>query len=482
MTDKKQQEHLGEFNRDFAVFLPATSGFYQNYISKQRKDPTYVEESRIPKGFDQGVEGLNYINPDKGYFTYPTALYSAGHACLDMEKVAERDSMFVSRDRKFSTVVGDSGGYQLGKGVIKFDWKDFEGTKANNVRSNILNWLELTSDWAMTLDVPTWAADDLNSPKTGLNSFQDTLDGTIYNNKFFQKNRLGQTKFLNVLQGDDWETAQIWYDAVKDFEFEGWAMGGINMCDMEVMLKRLIIMRDEKKLDGKDWMHVLGTSQLDWACFLTQVQRQVRKHINNNFTISFDSASAFLSTANGLVYTHNLFTPKRWSYIMEKAQDDKKLKGSTIPFPFKSAIGDRLTMGDVCWYGEGDLNKNNKEGKTSWDSFSYALMMGHNVYNHIRAVQIANDMNDIEMIKHQPQVSHWRKTAQSDTTDEMSHFVPRNILYFNTLVKDVFTSEKPMDVINNASSFLADIRGTRWQRATGGGKGKNNFSSLFEGG
>ena len=482
MTDKnKRQEHLGDLSRDFAVFLPAISNFYNTFISKQRiTKGEHIPLDRIPKGFDSGVEGLNFINPDEGYFTYPTALYSAGHACLDMDKVNDRDSMCVNRDRKFSTIVGDSGGYQIGKGVIKFDWKDFEGNKANAVRSNILNWLELTSDWAMTLDVPSWAADDLNSPKTGLNSFQDTLDGTIYNNKFFQKNRLGQTKFLNVLQGDDWETAQIWYDQVKNFEFEGWAMGGINMCDMEVMLRRLIIMRDEKKLDGKDWMHVLGTSQLDWACFLTQVQRQVRKHINNNFTISFDSASAFLSTANGLVYTHNLFTPKRWSYIMEKAPDDKKLKGSTIPFPFKSAIGDRLTMGDVCAYGEGDLNKNNKEGKTAWDSFSYCLMMAHNVYNHIRAVQIANDMNDIEMVKHKPDVKHWRKTKDSDTTDEFSDFVPRNILYFNTLVEQVFTSEKPMEVINNASGFLADIRGTRWARATGGGKGKNNFSSLFE--
>ena len=482
MTDKnKRQEHLGDLSRDFAVFLPAISNFYNTFISKQRiTKGEHIPLDRIPKGFDSGVEGLNFINPDEGYFTYPTALYSAGHACLDMDKVNDRDSMCVNRDRKFSTIVGDSGGYQIGKGVIKFDWKDFEGNKANAVRSNILNWLELTSDWAMTLDVPSWAADDLNSPKTGLNSFQDTLDGTIYNNKFFQKNRLGQTKFLNVLQGDDWETAQIWYDQVKNFEFEGWAMGGINMCDMEVMLRRLIIMRDEKKLEGKDWMHVLGTSQLDWACFLTQVQRQVRKHINNNFTMSFDSASAFLSTANGLVYTHNLFTPKRWSYIMEKAPDDKKLKGSTIPFPFKSAIGDRLTMGDVCAYGEGDLNKNNKEGKTAWDSFSYCLMMAHNVYNHIRAVQIANDMNDIEMVKHKPDVKHWRKTKDSDTTDEFSDFVPRNILYFNTLVEQVFTSEKPMEVINNASGFLADIRGTRWARATGGGKGKNNFSSLFE--
>ena len=481
MTENKRQEHLGDYSRDFAVFLPAISNFYNTFISKQRvTEGKHISAERIPNGFDRGVEGLNFINPKEGYFTYPTALYSAGHACLDMDKVADRDSMCVNRDRKFSTIVGDSGGYQLGKGVIKFDWKDFEGNKANAVRSNILNWLELTSDWAMTLDVPSWAADDLNSPKTGLNSFQDCLDGTIYNNNFFQKNRLGQTKFLNVLQGDDWETAQIWYDQVKDFEFEGWAMGGINMCDMEVMLKRLIIMRDEKKLDGKDWMHVLGTSQLDWACYLTGVQRQVRKHINPNFTISFDSASAFLSTANGLVYTQNMFTPSRWSFIMDKAPDDKKMKGSTIPFPFQSAIGDRLTMGDVCWYGEGDMNKNNKEGKTAWDSFSYCLMMAHNVYNQIRAVQVANDFNDIESVVHKPEVKHWRKTKPSDTTDEHSVFVPRNILYFNTLVEDVFTSEKPMDVISNASSYLADIRGTRWARATGGGKGTNNFSSLFE--
>jgi hypothetical protein len=258
-------------------------------------------------------------------------------------------------------------------------------------------------------------------------------------------------------------------------------MGGINMCDMEVLLKRLIIMRDEKKLDKKNWIHVLGTSQLDWACFLTQIQRQLREHVNPDVTISFDSASAFLSTANGLVYTHNLFTPKRWSYIMEKAPDDKRLKGSTIPFPFKSAIGNRLNMGDICWYGEGDLNKNNKEGKTAWDSFSYVLMMAHNVYNHIRAVQIANDMNDIESIKYQPEAKHWRKIKDSDNTDQMSDFVPRNILYFNTFVKEVFESEKPMELISSATSFLADLRGTRWQRATGGGKGKNNFSSLFEG-
>tara|TARA_Y100001949_G_scaffold129626_1_gene110997 strand:- start:258 stop:581 length:324 start_codon:yes stop_codon:yes gene_type:complete len=107
-------------------------------------------------------------------------------------------------------------------------------------------------------------------------------------------------------------------------------------------------------------------------------------------------------------------------------------------------------------------------------------MMAHNVYNHVRAVQIANDMNDIESVVHKPQVKHWRKTSGQDNTDEFSNFVPRNILYFNTFIEEVFTSQNPIDVINSAKGYLADIRGTRWQRATGGGKGKNIYSSLFE--
>ena len=40
---------------------------------------------------------------------------------------------------------------------------------------------------------------------------------------------------------------------------------------------------------------MLGTSQLDWACFLTQIQRQLREHVNPDVTISFDSASATLN-------------------------------------------------------------------------------------------------------------------------------------------------------------------------------------------
>ena len=37
MTEQSsKQEHLGELSRDFAVFLPAISNFYNTFISKQR--------------------------------------------------------------------------------------------------------------------------------------------------------------------------------------------------------------------------------------------------------------------------------------------------------------------------------------------------------------------------------------------------------------------------------------------------------------
>jgi len=481
----KQPVNLSPLQKDYAVYLPAISSFYSTYVAKQRLEE-FVPNDRIPKGFDRGIEGMNFLNPEQGYFTYKYGLYSAGHAQLDLVKSMTQESMIQQRDRGNTMILGDSGGYQIGKGVLKFDWLDFEGPAATKTRQSILEWLELTADWSMMLDVPTWACDHIHSPKTGLKTFEDCLEKTRYNNTYFLENRLGQTKFLNVLQGSSWETAQAWYEGVKEFSdknvwgdkaAEGWAMGGKNMCDMEIALRRIIILRDEGLLEGKDWMHFLGTAQLDWSCYLTSIQRQVRKHINENFTISFDCASPFIATAHGLVYTNAQHTNKRWSVIMDKAPDNKAISQNfDIPFPFESEIGRRLTQGDLCWYKPGMLNKIGKEGKTSWDSFSYALYMAHNVYCHIAAVQRANQLMDIETSRFKPDWRMWKKVKGGDMSDEYSDWVPRNILYFDRFVEELFLSENPMQMIDDAKSMLAGMRGMR-QR---GGNADNNFSNLFD--
>jgi hypothetical protein len=484
---KHQPVNLTPLQKDYAVYLPAISSFYSTYVAKQRVEE-FVPKERIPQGFDRGIEGMNFLNPEEGYFTYKYSLYSAGHAQLDLNKSLTQESMIQQRDRNNTMILGDSGGYQIGKGVLKFDWLNFEGTAANKTRQQILEWLEVTADWSMMLDVPTWACDHIHSPKTGLKTFEDCLDKTKFNNEYFLKNRLGQTKFLNVLQGSDWDTAEKWYNGVKEFSdtavwgdkaAEGWAFGGANMCKMDITLKRLMTMRDEGMLIGKDWIHFLGTAQLDWACYLTSIQRQIRKHINPNLTISFDCASPFIATAHGLVYTNAQHTNKRWAIIMDKAPDNKALSGRDIPFPFESEIGRRLTIGDICHYAPGMLNKIGKEGKTSWDSFAYALMMGHNVYCHIAAVQRANQLVDIESARFKPNWKSWSKKKDSDMSDQYSDWVPRNILYFNRFIEELFDTKNKTEafaMIEEALPFLRSLEGARLR----GGPAQNNFNSLFE--
>lgn len=483
----KQQVNLTPLQKDYAVYLPAISSFYSTYVAKQRLEE-FIPKDRIPAGFDRGIEGMNFLNPEEGYFTYKYGLYSAGHAQLDLQKSLTQESMIQQRDRANTMILGDSGGYQIGKGVLKFDWQNFEGASADKTRQQILEWLELTADWSMMLDVPTWACDHIHSPKTGLKSFDDCLDKTRFNNEYFLKNRLGQTKFLNVLQGSDWDTAEKWYQGVKEFSdtkvwgdkaAEGWAMGGANMCKMPITLRRLITLKFDGLLEGKDWMHFLGTAQLDWACYLTLIQRQIRKTINENFTISFDCASPFIATAHGLVYTNAQHTNKRWSVIMDKAPDNKMLAGRhDIPFPFESEIGRRLSIADICHYAPGMLNKIGKEGKTSWDSFAYALMMGHNVYCHIVAVQRANNLMDIEMAKHRPDWRRYHKpTSKEVNMHEYSEWVPRNILYFGTFIEDLFacqTKEEAFQMIKDADFFLKNLEGARLR-----GGVTNEFNRLF---
>lgn len=423
MIDPKNQINLtdaqlgADGKTKWAVFLPALSSFYATYVGKQRADPNYVDPKRVPAGFESGIEGLNWLNPKEAYFPYHWALYSAGHADLDVTKDAPREDMVRNRDRKNSFILGDSGGFQIGKGVWEGDWKDPNCPKAQKKRELVLSWMDAYMDRGMVLDIPAWVAESPAGRKaTGITSFSEAVAGTYINNDYFMKNRNGNCKFLNVLQGQTHNDAQDWYDKMKHYcdirnpdHFDGWSMGGQNMSDPHLVLHRLVEMRHDRLLEKgyHDWMHFLGTSRLEWACILTDIQNSVRKYHNENFQVSFDCASPFLATANGQIYTtveieHN----KKWSYRMGGSVDNKKYASDTRLFSDAilqdglmdrfddSPISIRTKMNDVCIYAPGRLNKLGKENKTSWDSFSYTIQMGHNVYQHIYAVQEANRQYD----------------------------------------------------------------------------------------
>ena len=477
--------------KDYAVFLPAISSFYATYIGKQRSDPNYIPSTRIPTAFTNGVEELNFLEPEAGSFYYKYALYSAGHADLDLTKDVPREDWIRQRPRDGSSLlVGDSGGFQIGKGRWEGDWKDPNCPKAQKKRDLVLKWMDGLMDYGMVLDIPAWVVRDVDvANKVGILTYEDACKATIINNEYFMKHSTGACKFLNVLQGENHQEADDWYARMKDYcdpkvypetHFRGWSMGGQNMCDVHLLLKRLVHIRHDGLLEkGKhDWMHFLGTSKLEWATLLTDVQRAVRKYHNENFTISFDCASPFLATANGQLYiTTETADRTKWVYRMVPSVDDKKYATDNRKFSdavvadgvfstfTDSPLSDKMLVKDVCVYAPGDLNKIGKEGKTSWDSFSYALQMGHNVWSHIDAVQTANEQYDKGIIP-------------GMLVDERFDSV-----YFKDVVEAIFATDnkdESLMIIEEYNKLWQSIIGTR------GAVGKKTvnagtmFNNLFE--
>ncbi len=482
-----EQDNLTAKQQDYAIFLPAISSFYASYIGRQRTT-AYVEQGRMPPAMPD-MESMNWLNPQQGLFPYRWSLYSAGHANLDLNKPDPKEDMVRNRDAN-TIMLADSGGFQIAKGVWPGRWADFTDKKAEAQREKVLKWQMGIATYGMTMDIPTWTFRDPEAAKLcGIFSYEDAVNATRYNNEYWMANRYGETKILNVLQGGNHAEADHWYDLMKDYcdpnkypdrHFNGWGMGGQNMCDVHLVLKRLVNLIHDGLLEKgvHDWMHFLGTSKLEWAVLLTDIQRAVRKYHNENFTISFDCASPFLATANGQLY-HSILTENRakWSYQMAPTADNKKYATDTRSFrdaviadgihtDFEdSPISRRLRIQDICVYKPGDLNKIGKEGNTSWDSFSYALMMGHNVWMHIEAVQRAN-----------------RQYDQGISPDMMVH--PTNSDFdVRKIIDRVFAARdrsKSLSIIDNHAKIWERVVGTRGFTGKRAVNAHTQFNNLFD--
>ena len=481
------RDDLTSKQQDYAVFLPAISSFYAGYIGRERHG-VGLDAGRLPSAIGD-MEAMNWLNPTKALFPYRWSLYSAGHANLDLNKFDAKEDMIRNRDPN-TIMLADSGGFQIAKGVWPGRWADPTDKKSEQQREKVLKWQMGIATYGMTMDIPTWTFRDPKAAEaSGIHSYDDAVTATQYNNEFWIANRYGDTRILNVLQGGNHAEADHWYDLMKhysdpkrypDRHFNGWGMGGQNMCDVHLILRRLIHLIHDGLLEKgvHDWMHFLGTSKLEYACLLTDVQRAIRKYHNANFTISFDCASPFLATANGQIYTQ-LRTENRgkWSYMMSPTADDKKYATDTRAFrdavlqdkihdTFEdSPISARMKIQDVCIYKPGDLNKIGKEGRTSWDSFSYALMMGHNVWHHIRAVQEANRRYDAGEVP---------GMLVRETFDRV---------YFRDLVDIIFQQRdrnRSLTIIDENSKFWDQIIGTRGFTGKRTTNAHTQFNALFD--
>jgi hypothetical protein len=130
-----------------------------------------------------------------------------------------------------------------------------------------------------------------------------------------------------------------------------------------------------------------------------------------------------------------------------------------------SPISAELKVSDVCIYKPGDLNKICKEGKTSWDSFSYAIQMGHNVWQHINAVQEANRQYDNGLV---PAMLVQEKFDR---------------LYVRDIIDAIFaTSDRGTAdaIVEEYSKFWMSIIGTRGATGKKTINASTQFANLFD--
>lgn len=130
-----------------------------------------------------------------------------------------------------------------------------------------------------------------------------------------------------------------------------------------------------------------------------------------------------------------------------------------------SPLMDGVQVKDICIYGPGDLNKIGKEGKTSWDSFTYAIMMGHNVWLHLNSVQEANRQYDAGL-------------CPSMLVQEQFERV-----YFRDVVDAIFSCndrDTANAVIDSFDKFWQAIPGTRGATGKKTVNASTMFANLFD--
>ena len=140
-----------------------------------------------------------------------------------------------------------------------------------------------------------------------------------------------------------------------------------------------------------------------------------------------------------------------------------------------SPLMDGVEVKDICIYGPNDQNKIGKVGKTSWDSFTYAIMMGHNVWLHLNSVQEANRQYDAGLC---PAMLDATTAIPKPFTD----YSPGSNK-FRDVVDAIFSApdkDTAMAIIDYYDKFWQAIPGTRGATGKKTVNASTMFATLFD--
>jgi queuine/archaeosine tRNA-ribosyltransferase len=238
-------------------------------------------------------------------------------------------------------VMGDSGGYQIASGAIKWDM---------SIRERIFKWLEHNSDIAMNLDIP---------PKIKYEGmYEECLKISKDNFKYFADNQSGNTDFLNVVQGTNDLEYINWYNEMKDYPFQGWAVGGGGRNVFAFMSGVMSLLQGGEHLkDTNKYFHILGISKVKDFLMLNQLQKSLNE-VDSKIIVTTDSSSPDRAVVFGSYYhSYDFKKPAFRSINVPKYDDsfkDQVFKHLPVTTEFdREYLREALTWDDtVEWKGQ----------------------------------------------------------------------------------------------------------------------------------
>ena len=286
-----------------------------------------------------------FYSKDMGDIRYPYFLISAG---ANFRNKNAREDFGLTDD---VLVVGDSGGFQIKTGNLT--WKP-------ELKETILRWLENNCDIAMNLDIPPGGK--------VFTDYDECLKMSAENFEYFAKNRTeGKADFINILQaGFDHRTLD-WYNAVKDFQFEGWSIGGVQGSKLSSMLYAVAILLDGKEhlKQNNKWLHLLGTAKISDFFMLQQLQKSLDS-VGSNMRVTTDSSSPDYAVVFGGYYMN--YSLKKMNIESVNFPKKEDIFNNDLPLPrvtkFDEILDGSVTYKDVY----------------EWKRSAFAYMSTHNLY------------------------------------------------------------------------------------------------------
>ena len=401
--------------KNYAVYIPSLQESY----AEKAISGTYKETRKSkPLPFDESI--LNFLDKNSPLWHHNCTLFSCG---LFPTSTIEKRSIVAERKRSDTIIVGDSGGFQLGQNSLKRketntffkNYTDKPNLFAKRWKQcgeveRVVNFLNAYCDYSMTLDMVMWGSKQANpnsvSPLRNL-TVQQLIDLTVENLKYIDAQRsVGnehKTKWLNVTQCigniDGTNSGLEWYNAVKDFEFEGWAFGGGTAFHFHQLLRWVRKIINDNNFDNREWIHVLMKSPPSHSILYTVIKHKINQICNTDIQITYDSSSASQSVGKqrSLYQLTELTSDiKTWNMTaVEYIPTKDEIEGTVqTQFPSWHPLSKFATFNDLVV--RKDLHQTSYFDTATWE-----IMKNYNMYvQHLRAINACDLYYDDELKNH----------------------------------------------------------------------------------